>query len=111
MSCISDFSLCCPFFFFNRHNLFKFPTLFPLHRNIASQTVVRLKDIAHRISSCLDFEQHSRERSASLDLLLRFQRLLISKLYPGESTGHTSDISSKLLRMLKCLMCVLGFFI
>ncbi|KAL4692319.1 hypothetical protein H8959_016129 [Pygathrix nigripes] len=67
--------------------------------NIASQTAARLKDVAHRISSCLDFEQHSRERSASLDLLLRFQRLLISKLYPGESIGQTSDISSKLLKM------------
>jgi E3 ubiquitin-protein ligase HERC2 len=61
--------------------------------------VARLKDVARRISLCLDFEQRSRERSASLDLLLRFQRLLISKLYPGESVGHTSDTPSKLLKM------------
>lgn len=86
-------------FFFNRHSLLNFAIFFPLHRNIASQTVARLKDVARRISSCLDFEQHSRERTASLDLLLRFQRLLISKLYPGESIGQTSDISSKLLKI------------
>uniref|UniRef100_A0A8I5NTH4 E3 ubiquitin-protein ligase HERC2 n=3 Tax=Papio anubis TaxID=9555 RepID=A0A8I5NTH4_PAPAN len=83
-----------------------------LLRNIASQTVARLKDVARRISSCLDFEQHSRERSASLDLLLRFQRLLISKLYPGESLGQTSDISSpelmgvgSLLKKYTALLC------
>ncbi|KAG3262427.1 HECT and RLD domain containing E3 ubiquitin protein ligase 2, transcript variant X1 [Ictidomys tridecemlineatus] len=83
-----------------------------LLRNIASQTVARLKDVARRISSCLDFEQHSRERSASLDLLLRFQRLLISKLYPGESIGQTSDISSpelmgvgSLLKKYTALLC------
>uniref|UniRef100_A0A8C9CWF1 E3 ubiquitin-protein ligase HERC2 n=1 Tax=Panthera leo TaxID=9689 RepID=A0A8C9CWF1_PANLE len=83
-----------------------------LLRNIASQTVARLKDVARRISSCLDFEQHSRERTASLDLLLRFQRLLISKLYPGESIGQTSDISSpelmgvgSLLKKYTALLC------
>lgn len=113
---ISDFNLCCDFFFFNipppfkdKHNLLNFAILFLLHRNIASQTVARLKDVARRISSCLDFEQHSRERSASLDLLLRFQRLLISKLYPGENIGQTSEVSSKLLKVLKCLVCVLTF--
>lgn len=107
MICISDFSLCCDFLiaFLNRYN-FNFAILFPLHRNIASQTVARLKDVARRISSCLDFEQHSRERTASLDLLLRFQRLLISKLYPGESIGQTSDISSKLLK-IKMSLCIL----
>lgn len=83
----------------------------PLPRNIASQTVARLKDVARRISSCLDFEQHTRERSASLDLLLRFQRLLISKLYPGENIGQTSDISSKLPNIGKCLICALGWYI
>lgn len=71
--------------------------------------VARLKDVARRISLCQDFEQHSRDRSASLDLLLRFQRLLISKLYPGESIGQTSDGYSKLLTVLKCLVFVLGF--
>ncbi|KAK2509156.1 hypothetical protein MC885_004362 [Smutsia gigantea] len=83
-----------------------------LLRNIASQTVARLKDVARRISSCLDFEQHSRERSASLDLLLRFQRLLISKLYAGESIGQTSDVSSpelmgvgSLLKKYTALLC------
>ncbi|XP_040349847.1 E3 ubiquitin-protein ligase HERC2 [Herpailurus yagouaroundi] len=83
-----------------------------LLRNIASQTVARLKDVARRISSCLDFEQHSRERTASLDLLLRFQRLLISKLYPGESIGQTSDICSpelmgvgSLLKKYTALLC------
>ncbi|KAF4026258.1 hypothetical protein G4228_018565 [Cervus hanglu yarkandensis] len=83
-----------------------------LLRNIASQTVARLKDVARRISSCLDFEQHSRERSASLDLLLRFQRLLISKLYPGDSVGQTSEISSpelmgvgSLLKKYTALLC------
>uniref|UniRef100_A0A452GSK3 HECT-type E3 ubiquitin transferase n=1 Tax=Gopherus agassizii TaxID=38772 RepID=A0A452GSK3_9SAUR len=59
-----------------------------LLRNIASQTIAKLKDVARRISSCLDHEHYSKERSASLDLLLRFQRLLVSKLYPGESVGQ-----------------------
>ncbi|GAB1292151.1 E3 ubiquitin-protein ligase HERC2 [Apodemus speciosus] len=83
-----------------------------LYRNIASQTVARLKDVARRISSCLDFEQHSCERSASLDLLLRFQRLLISKLYPGENIGPISDSSSpelmgvgSLLKKYTALVC------
>lgn len=75
-------------------------TLRPLScRNIAAQTVARLKDVARRISSCLEVEQHSRDRSASLDLLLRFQRLLISKLYPGESVGPPADAPSKWLQM------------
>lgn len=50
-------------------------------RNIASQTIARLKDVARRISSYLEAENINKERSASLDLLLRFQRLLVSKLY------------------------------
>ncbi|XP_028301238.1 E3 ubiquitin-protein ligase HERC2 isoform X2 [Gouania willdenowi] len=52
-----------------------------LLRNIASQTIARLKDSARRISNYLEAEHVSKERSASLDLLLRFQRLLVSKLY------------------------------
>uniref|UniRef100_A0A8D3BZ47 HECT-type E3 ubiquitin transferase n=1 Tax=Scophthalmus maximus TaxID=52904 RepID=A0A8D3BZ47_SCOMX len=54
-----------------------------LLRNIASQTIARLKDVACRISNYLEAEHISKERSASLDLLLRFQRLLVSKLYLG----------------------------
>lgn len=95
--------------FKDKRNLLNFAILFLLHRNIASQTVARLKDVARRISSCLDFEQHSRERSASLDLLLRFQRLLISKLYPGDSLGQTSEISSKLLKSVKVSCIILTF--
>eukprot|EP00066_Takifugu_rubripes_P008032 XP_003973941.1 PREDICTED: E3 ubiquitin-protein ligase HERC2-like isoform X2 [Takifugu rubripes] len=52
-----------------------------LLRNIASQTIARLKDVARRISNYLEAENVNKERSASLDLLLRFQRLLVSKLY------------------------------
>ncbi|XP_060089857.1 E3 ubiquitin-protein ligase HERC2 isoform X3 [Heteronotia binoei] len=59
-----------------------------LLRNIASQTIAKLKDVARRISSCLDHEHCNKERSASLDLLLRFQRLLVSKLYPGDGAGQ-----------------------
>lgn len=55
------------------------------NRNIASQTIARLKDVARRISNYLEAEHVSKERSASLDLLLRFQRLLVSKLYLGVS--------------------------
>ncbi|XP_061315740.1 E3 ubiquitin-protein ligase HERC2 isoform X7 [Pezoporus flaviventris] len=62
-----------------------------LLRNIASQTIVRLKDVARRISSCMDHEHCSKERSASLDLLLRFQRLLVSKLYPGDCIGQVPN--------------------
>lgn len=56
---------------------------FDFCRNIASQTIARLKDVARRISNYLEAEHVSKERSASLDLLLRFQRLLVSKLYLG----------------------------
>lgn len=56
-----------------------------MSRNIASQTITRLKDVACRISNYLEAEHVSKERSASLDLLLRFQRLLVSKLYLGVS--------------------------
>lgn len=44
-----------------------------------------MKDVARRISNYMEAEQVSKERSASLDLLLRFQRLLVSKLYLGVS--------------------------
>lgn len=44
-----------------------------------------MKDVARRISNYLEAEHVSKERSASLDLLLRFQRLLVSKLYLGVS--------------------------
>ncbi|XP_076870833.1 LOW QUALITY PROTEIN: E3 ubiquitin-protein ligase HERC2 [Brachyhypopomus gauderio] len=54
-----------------------------LLRNIASQTVARLKDVARRVCHCQDAEQGMKERSASLDLLLRFQRLLVCRLYVG----------------------------
>lgn len=37
--------------------------------------------MARRISNYLEAENVNKERSASLDLLLRFQRLLVSKLY------------------------------
>ncbi|KAA0712569.1 E3 ubiquitin-protein ligase HERC2 [Triplophysa tibetana] len=43
----------------------------------------RLKEVARRILNCPDMEQVSKERSASMDLLLRFQRLLVCKLYGG----------------------------
>ncbi|XP_068449211.1 E3 ubiquitin-protein ligase HERC2 isoform X3 [Clinocottus analis] len=62
-----------------------------LLRNIASQTVARLKDVARRISSYLEAERVSKERSASLDLLLRFQRLLVSKLYLGVSGTESAN--------------------
>uniref|UniRef100_A0A3B3D0M2 E3 ubiquitin-protein ligase HERC2 n=1 Tax=Oryzias melastigma TaxID=30732 RepID=A0A3B3D0M2_ORYME len=57
--------------------------------NIASQTIARLKDVARRISNYLEAEHVSKERSASLDLLLRFQRLLVSKLYLGVTDTET----------------------
>ena len=53
----------------------------------------------------MDFEQQSRDRSASLDLLLRFQRLLISKLYPGESICQMAEVPSKLPSMLMSCKC------
>lgn len=113
--CSSDFSLCRGFFnclyFLNSQNLFPFTIPCTLHRNIASQTVARLKDVARRILSRQDLEQHSRDSSASLDLLLRFQRLLISKLYPGESPGQTSESCSKLPIVFTCPVCVLGFLV
>lgn len=65
--------------------------VFKYYRNIASQTIGRLKDVARRISNYIEAEHVSKERSASLDLLLRFQRLLVSKLYLG--VNSTEDIN------------------
>ena len=62
---------------------------------MASQTISRLKDVARRISTCQEAEQVSKERSASLDLLLRFQRLLVSKLYLGVNGTETLNGYSK----------------
>ncbi|XP_058886345.1 E3 ubiquitin-protein ligase HERC2-like isoform X1 [Acipenser ruthenus] len=83
-----------------------------LLRNIASQTIARLKDVARRISSCLDAEQFSKERSASLDLLLRFQRLLVSKLYSGMNgpqltNGYSPELLGvgSLLKKYIALLC------
>uniref|UniRef100_A0A8C9RA53 E3 ubiquitin-protein ligase HERC2 n=1 Tax=Scleropages formosus TaxID=113540 RepID=A0A8C9RA53_SCLFO len=75
-----------------------------LLRNIASQTIARLKDVARRISSCLDSEHVTRERSASLDLLLRFQRLLVSKLYMGVNRTELLGVGS-LLKKYIALLC------
>uniref|UniRef100_A0A663FHC2 E3 ubiquitin-protein ligase HERC2 n=1 Tax=Aquila chrysaetos chrysaetos TaxID=223781 RepID=A0A663FHC2_AQUCH len=83
-----------------------------LLRNIASQTIAKLKDVARRISSCMDHEHYSKERSASLDLLLRFQRLLVSKLYPGDCVGQIPNTYSpdllgvgSLLKKYTALLC------
>lgn len=65
--------------------------MFKYYRNITSQTIARLKDVARRISNYLEPEHVSKERSASLDLLLRFQRLLVSKLYLG--VNSTEDVN------------------
>lgn len=82
------------------------------NRNIASQTIARLKDVARRISNYLEAEHVSKERSASLDLLLRFQRLLVSKLYLGVSgTENVNGYSERFLSRLNvCLwMSRVGF--
>uniref|UniRef100_A0A8B9QQL8 E3 ubiquitin-protein ligase HERC2 n=1 Tax=Anas platyrhynchos TaxID=8839 RepID=A0A8B9QQL8_ANAPL len=83
-----------------------------LLRNIASQTIAKLKDVSRRISSCMDHELYSKERSASLDLLLRFQRLLVSKLYPGDCVGQVPNTYSpdllgvgSLLKKYTALLC------
>ncbi|CAG01384.1 unnamed protein product, partial [Tetraodon nigroviridis] len=69
-----------------------------LLRNIASQTIARLKDVARRISNYLEAENVNKERSASLDLLLRFQRLLVSKLYMRASgTENVNGYNPELL--------------
>ncbi|XP_041862098.1 E3 ubiquitin-protein ligase HERC2 isoform X2 [Melanotaenia boesemani] len=69
-----------------------------LLRNIASQTIARLKDVSRRISHYLEAEHVSKERSASLDLLLRFQRLLVSKLYLGVTgTENVNGYNPELL--------------
>lgn len=87
------------------------PTCLPTHlhsfdfynRNIASQTIARLKDVARRISNYLEAEHVSKERSASLDLLLRFQRLLVSKLYLGVSGTENVNGYSKRFLFSLCL--------
>uniref|UniRef100_A0A673CTH4 E3 ubiquitin-protein ligase HERC2 n=1 Tax=Sphaeramia orbicularis TaxID=375764 RepID=A0A673CTH4_9TELE len=75
-----------------------------LLRNIASQTIARLKDVARRISNYLEAEHVSKERSASLDLLLRFQRLLVSKLYLGVNDPELLGVGS-LLKKYIALLC------
>ncbi|KAG9460764.1 hypothetical protein GDO78_019687, partial [Eleutherodactylus coqui] len=86
--------------------------LFDLCRNIASQTIAKLKDMVRRISSSLDQEHFSKERSASMDLLLRFQRLLVSKLYPGTVVDQSANIHApdllgvgSLLKKYTALLC------
>lgn len=80
--------------------------MFKFTRNIASQTIARLKDVARRISNYLEAEHVSKERSASLDLLLRFQRLLVSKLYLGvNSTEDVNGYGETQFRFL--LFCIL----
>ncbi|XP_041440166.1 E3 ubiquitin-protein ligase HERC2 isoform X2 [Xenopus laevis] len=83
-----------------------------LLRNIASQTISKLKDMARHISSSLEQEHYSKERSASMDLLLRFQRLLISKLYPGNNVDQTVNTHApellgvgSLLKKYTALLC------
>ncbi|XP_027882785.1 E3 ubiquitin-protein ligase HERC2 isoform X2 [Xiphophorus couchianus] len=83
-----------------------------LLRNIASQTIARLKDVARRISNYLEAEHVSKERSASLDLLLRFQRLLVSKLYLGitdseNGNGYNPELLGvgSLLKKYIALLC------
>ncbi|NXQ86808.1 HERC2 ligase, partial [Nyctibius grandis] len=60
----------------------------------------------------MDHEHCSKERSASLDLLLRFQRLLVSKLYPGDCVGQVPNTYSpdllgigSLLKKYTALLC------
>lgn len=63
-----------------------------------------MKDVARRISNYLEAEHVSKERSASLDLLLRFQRLLVSKLYLGVSgTENINGYSERFLSRLSVL--------
>ncbi|NXY59279.1 HERC2 ligase, partial [Callaeas wilsoni] len=60
----------------------------------------------------MDQELYSKERSASLDLLLRFQRLLVSKLYPADCVGQVPNTYSpdllgvgSLLKKYTALLC------
>ncbi|NWU32407.1 HERC2 ligase, partial [Dyaphorophyia castanea] len=60
----------------------------------------------------MDQEFYSKERSASLDLLLRFQRLLVSKLYPADCVGQVPNTYSpdllgvgSLLKKYTALLC------
>ncbi|NXB80034.1 HERC2 ligase, partial [Donacobius atricapilla] len=60
----------------------------------------------------MDQELYSKERSASLDLLLRFQRLLVSKLYPADCGGQVPNTYSpdllgvgSLLKKYTALLC------
>ncbi|TMS20567.1 E3 ubiquitin-protein ligase HERC2 [Larimichthys crocea] len=78
----------------------------------AVETIARLKDVARRISNYLEAEHVSKERSASLDLLLRFQRLLVSKLYLGVNdienvNGYNPELLGvgSLLKKYIALLC------
>lgn len=70
-----------------------------LLRNTAVQTVAKLQSCfpensaASPPSSCflLKLNDDHKESSASMDLLLRFQRLLLSKLYPREELGESAN--------------------
>nr|XP_032812660.1 E3 ubiquitin-protein ligase HERC2 isoform X4 [Petromyzon marinus] len=76
-----------------------------LLRNVASQTIGKLKVVSVNIASSefCEFGSPPREKSASLDLLLRFQRLLFSKLYPAE--GLEPSGAGSLLKKYIVLLC------
>ncbi len=66
-----------------------------VYRNACSQTVQQLQDLsrdpAAKLEEIPDPEQET--SSTSLDLLLRFQRLLVAKLFPLEQGRHKAIVS------------------
>uniref|UniRef100_UPI00358FCF6D E3 ubiquitin-protein ligase HERC2 n=1 Tax=Myxine glutinosa TaxID=7769 RepID=UPI00358FCF6D len=83
-----------------------------LLRNVAAQTVARLKRLPSAVATMDGRDAHTetRERSASLELLLRFQRLLFSRFFPkaetppGSSTGSEVQGASLLLKKYMVLL-------
>ncbi|XP_022244118.1 E3 ubiquitin-protein ligase HERC2-like isoform X2 [Limulus polyphemus] len=73
-----------------------------LVRNISSQTLYKLHSYFPEnlnLSSSQNIRGESSERSASLDLLLRFQRLLLSQLFPDEDCKDKARTSTSSLDM------------
>ncbi|KAB1279055.1 E3 ubiquitin-protein ligase HERC2 [Camelus dromedarius] len=76
-----------------------------LLRNIASQTVARLKDVARRISSCLDFEQHSRPELMGVgSLLKKYTALLCTHI--GDILPVAASIASTSWRHFAEVACI-----
>ncbi|KAI8508669.1 E3 ubiquitin-protein ligase herc2, partial [Branchiostoma belcheri] len=89
-----------------------------LLRNVSSQTLMRLKELAHDVNRVNGYQftgVEEKGKSPSQDLLLRFQRLLVGKLFPLEEARDRAGVeeidlellgAGSLLRKYVALLCI-----